>query len=85
MEVNYPELIIRGTIILASIVRVAILLEAIFWGAIIQGEIVRRAIVIEPHKVFFCEFCEISNNTSFYRTPLVAASVVRRNKKTQKR
>ena len=80
MEVNYPELIIRGTIILASIVRVAILLEAIFWGAIIQG-----AIVIEPHKVFFCEFCEISNNTSFYRTPLVAASVVRRNKKTQKR
>ena len=26
-------------------------------------------------QVFFCEFCEISKNTFFYRTPLVAASV----------
>ena len=27
-------------------------------------------------KVFFsCEFCEISKNTFFYKTPLVAASV----------
>ena len=26
-------------------------------------------------QVFSCEFCEISKNTSFYRTPLVAASV----------
>ena len=25
-------------------------------------------------KVFSCEFCEISKNTFFYRTPLVAAS-----------
>ena len=25
-------------------------------------------------QVFSCEFCEISNNTFFYRTPLVAAS-----------
>ena len=25
-------------------------------------------------KLFSCEFCEISKNTSFYRTPLVAAS-----------
>ena len=25
-------------------------------------------------QVFFCEFCEISENTFFYRTPLVAAS-----------
>ena len=24
--------------------------------------------------VFYCEFCEISKNTSFYRTPLVAVS-----------
>ena len=24
--------------------------------------------------MFSCEFCEISNNTFFYRTPLVAAS-----------
>ena len=27
-------------------------------------------------QVFFCEFCEISKNTFYYRTPLVAASVV---------
>ena len=26
-------------------------------------------------QVFSCEFCEISKNASFYRTPLVAASV----------
>ena len=26
--------------------------------------------------MFSCEFCEISNNTFFYGTPLVAASVV---------
>ena len=26
-------------------------------------------------QVFSCEFCEISKNTYFYRTPLVAASV----------
>ena len=26
-------------------------------------------------QVFPCEFCEISKNTFFYRTPLVAASV----------
>ena len=25
-------------------------------------------------QVFSCEFCEISKNTFFYRTPLVAAS-----------
>ena len=27
-------------------------------------------------KVFSCEFCEISNNTFFYRTAAVAASVI---------
>ena len=27
------------------------------------------------HRWFSCEFCEISRNTFFYRTPLVAASV----------
>ena len=27
-------------------------------------------------QVFSCEFCEISKNTFFYRTPLVAASIV---------
>ena len=26
-------------------------------------------------QVFLCEFCEISKNTFFYRTPVVAASV----------
>ena len=26
-------------------------------------------------QVFSCEFCEISENTYFYRTPLVAASI----------
>ena len=26
------------------------------------------------HRVFSCEFCEISKNTFFHRTPLVAAS-----------
>ena len=26
-------------------------------------------------QVFYCEFCEISKNTFFHRTPLVAASV----------
>ena len=30
-------------------------------------------------QVFSCEICEISKNTSFYRTPLVAASVLTRN------
>ena len=29
-------------------------------------------------QLFSCEFCEISKNTFFYRTPLVAASVKRR-------
>ena len=27
-------------------------------------------------QVFSCEYCEISKNTFFYRTPLVAASVI---------
>ena len=27
-------------------------------------------------QVFSCEFCEISMNTFFYRTPLVAASIL---------
>ena len=27
-------------------------------------------------QAFFCEFCEISKNTSYYRTPLVAASAM---------
>ena len=27
-----------------------------------------------PAQVFSCEFCEISKNTYFHRTPLVAAS-----------
>ena len=27
-------------------------------------------------RVFSCEFCEISKNTFYYRTPLVAASVM---------
>ena len=35
-------------------------------------------------QVFSCEFCEISNNTFFYRTPLVTASVVRQNTKHKK-
>ena len=35
-------------------------------------------------QVFSCEFCEISKNTFFYRTPPVAASVVRRNTKHKK-
>ena len=30
-------------------------------------------------QVFFCEFCEISKNTLFYRTSLVAASVCLQN------
>ena len=30
-------------------------------------------------QVFSCEFCEISKNTFFHRTPLVAASVTARN------
>ena len=29
----------------------------------------------QPTEVFSCEFCEISKNTFFHRTPLVAASV----------
>ena len=27
-------------------------------------------------QVFSCDFCEISKNTFFYRTPLVAVSVI---------
>ena len=34
--------------------------------------------------MFSCDFCEISKNTFFYRTPSVAASVVRRNTKHKK-
>ena len=30
-------------------------------------------------QVFSCEFCEISKNTFFYRTPLVAASACMKN------
>ena len=33
--------------------------------------LIKRALA----QVFFCEFCEISKNTFFHRTPLVAASV----------
>ena len=33
--------------------------------------------------VFSCEFCEISKNTIFYRTPLVAASVIALHKDNQ--
>ena len=29
--------------------------------------------------MFFCEFCEIFKNISFYRTPLVAATVYEKN------
>ena len=29
--------------------------------------------------MFFCEFCEIFKNTFFYRTPLVAASLLKQN------
>ena len=28
------------------------------------------------HRCFFCEFCKISKNTFFYRTPLVVASIL---------
>ena len=35
-------------------------------------------------QVFSCGFCEISKNTFFYRTPPVAATVVRRNTKHKK-
>ena len=27
------------------------------------------------HRCFFCDFCEVSNNTFSYRTPLVAVSI----------
>ena len=33
-----------------------------------------------PAQVFSCTFCEVSKNTFFYRTPLVAASENIRNK-----
>ena len=36
-------------------------------------------------QMFSCKFCEISENTFFYRTPPVVASVVRRNTKHKKR
>ena len=29
-----------------------------------------------PAQVFSCEYCEIFNNSFFYRTPLVAATVI---------
>ena len=32
-----------------------------------------------PAQVFSCEFCEISKNTIFYRTPPVAASEILSN------
>ena len=34
-------------------------------------------------QVFSCEFCEISKNTFFYRTPPVAASDIHRSKLCQ--
>ena len=33
-----------------------------------------KAVAQTLAQMFFCEFCEISKNTFFYRTPLVAAS-----------
>ena len=33
-------------------------------------------------QAFFCEFCEISKNTFYYRTSLVAASVVLNTEKS---
>ena len=36
-----------------------------------------------PAQVFSCEFYEISENTFFYRTPLVAASAVTGNSESQ--
>ena len=35
-------------------------------------------------RCFLVNFCEISKNTFFYRTPMVAASVFRRNTKHKK-
>ena len=32
--------------------------------------------ILENSQVFSCEFCEISKNIFFYRTPLVAAFVL---------
>ena len=40
MEGNFPRLIIWGTIVQASVVRVAILLEAIVWVAIIRVAVI---------------------------------------------
>ena len=34
--------------------------------------------------VFFCDFCKVSKNNSFYRTPPVSAFIVRRNTKHKK-
>ena len=36
-------------------------------------------------QVFSCEFCEISKNTFFYRTPLVVASELRKTERTSKK
>ena len=47
----------------------------------VSGNFIKKGTLAQ---VFSLWFCEISKNTSFYRTPLVAASVVRRNTKHKK-
>ena len=47
----------------------------------VSGNFIKKEAVAQ---VFSCGFCEISKNTFFYRTPPVAASVIRRNTKHKK-
>ena len=48
----------------------------------VSGNFIKKETLAQ---VFYCQFCEISKNTFFYRTPPVAASVIRQNTKHKKR
>ena len=43
--------------------------------AIFTGKVLRRCLRETPTQVFSCEYCEIFNNSFFYRTPPVAVSI----------
>ena len=50
------------------------LCQSLFFNKVAGCNVIKKETLAQ---VFFCEFCEISKNTFFHRTPLVAASADR--------
>ena len=50
--------------------------ESLFWNKVAACNFIKKETLTQ---VFSCEFCQISKNTYFYRTPPVAASKIKSN------